>query len=295
VKAAPFDYVAPRSLGEAVGVLAGDPEAKVLAGGQSLLPLLAMRLSRPTVLVDVNELVPAGIRGPGDGPGLTDAPGLTIGAGTRHALLETSEEVARLTPALAEAAGCIGYPAVRNRGTVGGSLAHADPVAELPAVLSALGADVNVAGARGSRRVPVRDLCVGFLTNGLTSEEIITDVSVPVPPRTGSAWEEYSPRLGDFAICGIGARVTLEADDSLGGVAIGGAGLGTTPVVLELEGPVVAGATTAADVMAVLGPALRDRMAPLSDLRASAEERRHLAPDLIRRAVTRAWQGAASR
>src|SRR5207302_5269443 len=173
---APYDHPSVATHNEAPACLPGDEEAKVLAGGQSLHPLMALRLSRPTRLVDINGL---GLAHVALDQHVTPAR-LRIGALTRHVILETSALVGRVATALCEAAGQIGYPAIRSRGTLGGSLAHADPVAQLPAVLLALGASVRAEGPGGHREVPVADLSIGFLTTSLAATELITEVTVPV-------------------------------------------------------------------------------------------------------------------
>ncbi len=287
VKPAPFAYLAPTTVAEAVQALAADPDAVALAGGQSLLPLLALRLARPTLLVDVNGALPSGIA-PAGGEAA-----VRIGALTRHSALEASELLWARAPALAEAAGQIGCPAVRHRGTLGGSLAHADPAAELPAVMVALDATITVEGAGGARQVRAGELCVGFLTTCLRPGELVTAVSVPVRARTGSAWAEHGGRTGDVALCGIAARVALAPDGRLDQVTIGGAGLASVPLALHLGAAVVGGAGSPDEVLPVVGAALAAGAAPLADRRASPDERRRLALGLAADVLARAWQRAA--
>jgi aerobic carbon-monoxide dehydrogenase medium subunit len=208
---------------EALAALAGDENAKLIAGGQSLVPLMSMRLARPTLLVDVNDLGLDGV----------DASGavVRIGAGTRHRRLERDPVIARAAPLVREAAGLIGYPAIRTRGTIGGSLAHADPVAELPAVLVAAGGSVVVRGPAGTREIAAADLFAGFLETTIARDEIIEEVRFPVTGRRhGSAFCEWAPREGDFA--GAGIAVRLECDDDGHCVDVGAAacGVGAVPV-----------------------------------------------------------------
>jgi CO/xanthine dehydrogenase FAD-binding subunit len=223
VKPAPFEYVRPTTVGEVIEQLRADDGAKVIAGGQSLVPLMAMRLARPTVLVDVNDLHLDTVH-VADGF-------VRIGATTRHRRLEVDPVLRQSAPLLAEAAGFIGHPAIRARGTIGGSLAHADPLAELPAVLVAAGGSVTVHGPGGERSVAAADLFAGFLTTTLEPDEMIVDVVIPAAgTRHGAAFCEWAPRAGDFAAAGVG--VIVERDSELGCVSARGAaiGVGSTPV-----------------------------------------------------------------
>src|SRR4051812_33814261 len=192
-----FEYHAPASIDEAVGLLAehGD-EAKVLAGGQSLIPLLSLRLARPAHLVDVNGL--------SELAGIANGKGLELGALVRHRAAERSADVKAASPMVAAALRFVGHAAIRNRGTVGGSVAHADPAAELPAVLLALGGEVVAQSERGSRTIPAADMFQGFLTTALEPDELLTAVRFPASPA-GAGWSfmEFSRRSGDFAIIGV--------------------------------------------------------------------------------------------
>lgn len=204
MKAAPFDYLRARSPAEVVETLAADEGAKVIAGGQSLVPLMALRLARPTMLVDIEELHLDTVA--------ADANGLRIGAATTHRTLERDATVANAAPLLREAASLIGYPAIRVRGTIGGSLAHADPAAELPAALVALGGSVVAVGPAGARVIPAADLATGFLTTTLDPSELIVEIRVPTARRGyGAAFCEWAPRAGDFAVAGIAVVVERNA------------------------------------------------------------------------------------
>lgn len=207
MKPAPFDYVAAASLADAVAVLDADPDAKVIAGGQSLMPLLALRLARPTVLVDIGGLPLDGVTPPA---GPHDP--LELGALVRHAQLEHDPLLRQLSPLLADAAGQVGYPAIRNRGTLGGSMAHADPAAELPVSVVALQGSVIAVGPDGSREIRAVDLADGFLSTTLQEAEVVVAVRVrPAGARHGAAYCEWSTRDHDFAEVGVG--VALELDD----------------------------------------------------------------------------------
>ena len=242
MKPAPFEYVRPAGLPEAVAALAGEEGAKLIAGGQSLVPLMAMRLARPTLLVDTNDLGLDGI----------DASGafVKIGAGVRHRRLERDPVIGRVAPLVQEAASLIGYPAIRTRGTIGGSLAHADPVAELPAVLVAGGGSVVVRGTGGVREIAAADLFTGFLETTLAHDEIVEEVRLPVAgPRTGSAFCEWAPREGDFAVAGIALTIERDADGMC--IALGAAACGVGSVPLECSALLasVLGATSSSGVL----------------------------------------------
>ena len=199
-----FDYERPEGLDEALAVLAarGD-EAKVLAGGQSLVPLLNFRLARPDRLVDLNEISELAYVRAGNGA-------LRIGAMTRQAELERSDAAAAGWPLLAEAVRLVGHPQIRNRGTVGGSVAHADPAAELPAALAALAPRSTCVRPAGARSLRFDELVVTHLTTSLEPDEVLVEIEVPaLPPRTGAAFVEFARRHGDFALAGAAVVVTL--------------------------------------------------------------------------------------
>jgi CO/xanthine dehydrogenase FAD-binding subunit len=230
MKLPPFEYAAPATVAEATGVLATDEDAKVIAGGQSLMPLLALRLARPSTLVDLQELPLHGLSA-GPGP-------LRIGALVRQRRLERDPAVARHAPLLADAVRQVGYPATRNRGTLAGSLAHADPVAELPAVAAALGATAVVAGPAGTREVPCCELPAGFFATTLAPDEIITEVRVPQPDPVpgggrGAAWCEWAPRAHDFAVAGAGVDLDVDADGVCVAVRAAACGVGGGPLPLS--------------------------------------------------------------
>ena len=205
MKPTPFAYDAPRELDEALALLARHGEdAKVLAGGQSLVPLLNFRLARPARLVDVNRVAELGYL-------RRRAGALRIGALTRAAALERSRVVALHWPLLREAARLVGHPQIRSRGTVGGSVAHADPAAELPAVLTALGARFHLRSARGARTLRADELFLGFLSTALEPDELLVEIEVPpLPPRTGTAIVEHARTHGDFALGGAAAVLTVD-------------------------------------------------------------------------------------
>lgn len=288
LKPASFDYEAPTTLSAALALLAaaGD-EAKVLAGGQSLVPLLNLRLARPARLVDVNRV-------PGlDAIRLADGH-LTVGALVRHRAVERSDLVRRHCPLLHQAVGHIGHVQIRNRGTVGGSLAHADPAAELPAVMAALGATLILTGVAGERAVPARDFFRGFFATALQPGELLTAVRVPgAPPGTGSAFLEVARRHGDFALCGVAAQVQLDPAGRVTAVWLGLTGVGPGPVVPADACAVLVGELPTAGAIAAAADKAAAACDPEDDIHASAEYRRHVAGVLTRRALTAAIAAAS--
>jgi carbon-monoxide dehydrogenase medium subunit len=292
VKPPPFEYVAAGSLEEALAALAehGD-EAKLLAGGQSLVPLLAFRLARPSVLVDLNGV--AGL----DRVELSgDA--LLLGSMARQRAVERLPGLRERCPLIVEAVELIGHVAIRNRGTVGGSLAHADPAAEWPTLAVVLEAELELAGPRGARTVPAGEFFVSYFTTALEPDEVLTGIRVPIPNgRTGSAFLELSRRHGDFALAGVGALVGLDEDGTAADVRLGLTGVGSRPVRPEAAEAVLRGRVPDAEALAEAAAAVAGEIEPTGDIHASAEYRRQLAVVLTRRAlaaaVARAEGGAA--
>ena len=295
MKPAPFQYVAPRSLDEALDVLSrADDETKILAGGQSLIPLLNMRLASPKRLVDLGQVAELRYIVERDG-------GYASGAMTRQRALERDPRIAADLPLLAEAISYVGHPQIRNRGTFGGSIAHGDPAAELPAVAVCLGARVTIRGPRGSRTISASDLYLGYLATTLAPDELLAEVWFPkVAPGTGTAWLEFARRHGDYAIAGIGVSVTL-AGSVVAEARIVAAGVGGTPIQASAAEALLVGA--AVDGQHRIEPArqrraidaLRDALDPATDVQASADYRRHLAGVLAERALTVACRRALPR
>jgi carbon-monoxide dehydrogenase medium subunit len=290
VKPPPFAYVAPDTVEGAVAALveAGD-DAKVLAGGQSLLPLMALRLGRPSVLVDVGRA--AGLDGV-----RREGADLVIGATVTHARLGCDAEVAALAPLLAEVAPLVAHAAVRTRGTLGGSLAHNDPAAEWPAVALLLGASVRAEGPAGLREVAATELFESYLTTTLEPDEVLTSVRVPAAPaRTGDAFGEVSRRRGDFALVGAGARVTLDGAGAVVDARVAFIGVGATAVLDERVGVELRGRPPSADGFDEVARAAAARLEPHDDLHASGAYRRRLAGTLARRALAIAAARATGR
>ncbi|HEX8093466.1 FAD binding domain-containing protein [Jatrophihabitans sp.] len=281
-----FDYSRPESLDEALGLLAeSGPDAKVLAGGQSLLPLLSMRLIAPARLVDVNRLAElAYIR---SGP---DA--VRVGALARHAAVLRDAGARERQPLLAEAVAVIAHPTIRNRGTSVGSLVHADPSAELPAVLCLLDGSVTVASATGRRTVPAAEFFTGPLESAVRPGELAIEASFPaLPARAGSAFAEVSRRHGDYAICGVAVLVQLDEDLRISTARAGYLSVSATPLVLDLT-EAISGRPHDADLSAAAAFA-RAAVDPEPDIHASAAYRRQLAGVLTGRALGIAARRAA--
>jgi CO/xanthine dehydrogenase FAD-binding subunit len=287
VKPPIFDYLLPRTLDEALELLHryGD-RAKVLAGGQSLVPLLNFRLVRPEYLVDINGLRELDYVREENGH-------VAIGALTRQRAVERSATIRARVPLLADAMPQIGHFQIRNRGTIGGSLAHADPAAELPAVVAALGGRLTVRGAGGTRTIGARDFFVGYLTTALAPDELLVGVTLPaVPPRTGSAFLEVSRRHGDFALVGVAAQLTLAPDGTCTACAVALTGVGPTPVVPDGVGRLVIGQQPSPAIFEACGQTVSSAVSPDGDIHASADYRRHVAGVLTRRALARALERA---
>lgn len=292
MKPAPFQYFAPQSLAEALSLLAKHSyDAKPLAGGQSLTPAMNFRLAQPGILVDLNAIPElAFIRLAPDGS-------LRIGAMTRHSAVERDPLVAQHAPLLHETMPHIAHRQIRNRGTFGGSLAHADPAAELPAVVVALNARLRVQSATGERWLAAADFYQGLFTTDLAPDELLVEAAIPaMPARSGAAFDEVARRPGDFALVGVAAIVTL---DSAGRCAE------ARLVFLSVgEGPVLAGRAAAALLGQAPSPELIARAAaiaaaddidPVADIHASAAYRRQLARVLAQRTLTRAFERATGR
>lgn len=276
-----FEYVAPANVEEALDVLAEHGEdAKVLAGGQSLVPLLNYRLARPRVIVDVNAL-------PLDGVSLAEDR-VRIGALTRHATLEDAAGLAGACPLLGEAAALIGNVRVRTLGTLGGSLAHGDPAAELPLAMVALDARVGVARRDGRRTIGAGDFFTGYLRTALAADELVTDVELSPMPHAGWAMEEFSRRAGDFAIVAVAALVRLDGRGRVEDARIALGGVGPTPLRVAAAEDVLRGTEPRAEHIARAADVARDAVRPESDAFVSAAYRRLLAGVLARRALTRA-------
>jgi carbon-monoxide dehydrogenase medium subunit len=290
VKAAPFSYHAPATVAEALGLLAehGD-DAKVLAGGQSLVPMLALRIARYEHLIDLNGIAALSVverRG--------DV--LSIGALTRQADVLRNPDLASGAPLLAAATPFLGHAQIRNRGTVGGSIAHADPAAEYPAVALALDATLVIAGPVGERRVPAAEFFAGMWETAVEPDEILVAVELPVwvgDVRVGV--HEVAPRAGDFALAGAVVALTIE-DGHIARAAVGLLGLGSTPLRATATEAALVGAPAGGGAgldLEHLGRLAVDGLHPPTDIHGSAAYRSRAAAATVRRAITTALEEAA--
>jgi aerobic carbon-monoxide dehydrogenase medium subunit len=284
MKPAPFTYRRAETLDQALALLAenGD-EAKILAGGQSLVPLMNMRLALPGVLVDIcaiDEL--SGIRENGV---------LEIGATTRQSAVEQSAQVAAAAPMIPAALAHVGHVAIRNRGTFGGSVAHADPAAELPAVLVALDAQIVARGAAGERVIAADDFFETYFSTALREDEVLT--AVRIPRATGAdrwAFEELAPRRGDFALAGVAVSLRM-AGESVERARIVVLGVGDAPVRARAAEELVTGMRPDDDVAAEAGRLCAAELDPSSDTHASSAYRKDVAAVLVKRAISAATGG----
>jgi carbon-monoxide dehydrogenase medium subunit len=286
VKPASFEYFCPHTLDEALALLdEHGAEAKPLAGGQSLIPAMNFRLATPAVLVDLNGL-------PELSYVTTGANGLRIGGMTRHRALERSDLVARDAPLVAAAMPFVAHPAIRVRGTLGGSVAHADPAAELPAALLALQATFLLKNRRRSRGVPAADFFTGLFSTALEPGELLTEVAIPrLGPRTACAFEEMSRRHGDYALAGAAAVVALDERGRCSTVRVALLGVADRPVLAEHASRLLMGQTPSAEaVRAAADAAATQDIEPPADIHATSVYRRHLASVMMRRALARAFK-----
>ena len=281
MKPAPFTYHDPRSVSDLVALLGKHENAKLLAGGQSLGPMLNFRYVVPDHLIDLNRIPELAYIRPGNGT-------LEIGAMTRQRALERSAEVKRACPALAEALGFVGHFQTRNRGTLGGSLAHLDPAAELPGVCALHDATLTVTGPKGARQVAIADWGVAFMTPNLASEEVLTGITLQLwrEPH-GHAFVEMARRHGDFAIAGVGCLVALDPAGKAKRVALALIGVTQAPVRLAAAEKLLAGTDLGDDAVRAAAAEI-DKLEALDDAHVSAAYRKRLAGVLLGRAVKQA-------
>lgn len=284
-----FEYVAPESLEAALGIMAehGD-DAKILAGGQSLIPTMNYRLVQPTLLVDINGVEELSyIKTNGDGE-------IVVGAMTRHRQLEHDATIEENAPLLYESMPHISHPQIRNRGTMGGSLVHADPAAELPVICLAAKAKVRVKSSDGERVVPAEDFFFGIFMTDIEPEEILVEVIIPpMPPNTGWSFMELARRSGDFAMMGIAALVTTEESGKCTAARLVYLNAGDGPVeAVEAAEMMVGESKSKALIEAVAEKAAQEEIDPFGSLHASVDYQRHLARVLTSRALEVAFQRA---
>jgi len=287
VKPAKFEYHTPASVDEALAILGRyDGEARVLAGGQSLVPLMNFRLATPRAIVDLNRIAELAYVG-------EDGDIVRIGSMTRQRRLEFEPLVAAKLPLLREALRWVGHLPTRSRGTIGGSIAHADPSAEIPMVLQALEGEIVARGSQGERRIAAQDLFHAALTTSLAPLEIITEVRLPaMPAQAGYAVEEFARRKGDFAIAAV--AVTLVRDgERCTKARLATAGVGPIPIRLRDAETVLEQKGLSEDAITEAADKATAEVDPVSDLNGSAEYRRHLTGVLTSRAVAKAIEAGA--
>ena len=290
--AANFDYYRAGSVAEAGELLVKHPGAKILAGGHSLIPLLKLRLATPATVIDIGRL--------GELRGIASGDSLTIGSLTTHAELARSADVKRHAEALGEAASQVGDPAVRNRGTIGGNIAHADPASDLPIVLAALGATINIIGNNGQRSVSASDFLLGVMMTALHDDEVLTSIEIPAAPNgQGTAYEKFSHPASRYDVIGVAAAVTTNNSTcTSASVAIGG--LVPVPLRCPAVEQVLTGETVSEEALTAASEAvnganggaddLGDNL--LGDLFASADYRKAIASVYVRRALAAAVERA---
>ena len=289
MKLPPVDYEAPTTVSGAVALLAEhQDQASVLAGGQSLIPLLALRLARPAVLIDINGI--------DDLSGVSAANGwLAIGAMTRDYVAQDSGTVAGAVPLLAAALPLIGHEAIRSRGTIGGSLAHADPAAELPAVARALEAEFVVRSQAGERVIQAADWFEGYLTTSRHPDELLVTVRFPAAaPGTGVSFQEVARRHGDYAIAGLAASLTLSGG-AISDARLAFAGLSDVPVRAASAEDLLAGEGPSAELFDEAARRATEDIDPPADLHGSSDYRKKVAAALVRRGLRAAAGNAAER
>ena len=287
MKPSPFGYAAPPSTGEALEVLGqvGD-DAKVLAGGQSLVPILNMRLAAPGYLVDINRIAELSYVRVEDG-------GVRVGALARHADVERSAAAYDVLPLLRQALQLVAHPVIRNRGTTVGSLAHADPSGEMTAVLALTGGNVEVARLGSSRVVSASDFFLGPLESACTAGELAVSAFFPaLPAGTGTTFIEVARRHGDYAVCGVAAAVTLDGAGQVAAARAAYISVAPTPLVLDLTSAVAGMSVGDAD-WASAGELARSQTEPEADIHATADYRSHLVGVLTGRALAEAAERAA--
>lgn len=287
MKPPPFDYAVPTSIAEAISLLQEHGEgAKILAGGQSLVPLLNFRLIEPQILVDINRIEGLSYIEERDG-------GLRIGTLTRHRTLETSALVRSKCPILSKAASLIGHVAIRNRGTFGGSLAHADPAAELPLLLATLGGRIFVSGVQGDRGVDAADFFIDYLTTDLRPTELLVGAWIPnLPSHTGWGFHEFTLQHGGFAVAAAAALVTLDHQGACRSATITIGNVAPTPLRAKKAELLLQGVRPGNQAIAEAARLAVEGAQPTSDFHTSAEYRKALAEVLVRRTLEDAWARA---
>ena len=285
-----FDYHVPKSVNDAVGMLKQyGSEAKILSGGMSLIPLMKLRLAEPAHLIDINQI--SGLDQIEEADGF-----LTIGALVREANLEKSVLIRSKYPLLLDTTLVIADPLVRNRATIGGNLAHGDPANDHPATMLALEAELVVVGPQGERKIPVTGFFTDLFTTALSSDEILTEIRIPIPPPgSGGAYFKLERKVGDFATAGVAAQLTVGKDDVCERVGIGLTNVGVTPVKAEKAEEALRGKKIDGESIKRAAQLAAQESAPTADLRGSEEYKRDLVRVLTVRALNRALERSRGR
>jgi CO/xanthine dehydrogenase FAD-binding subunit len=288
MKPAPFKYVAASSLDHALSLKSehGD-EARFLAGGQSLIPTMNFRLARPSVLIDINGLKDLA------GVDQSDERDIRVGALTRYRDLERNGDFLKSCPLFADALPHIAHPQIRNRGTIGGNLSHADPASELPALAVAMQARMRIKSSSGEREVPASEFFMGLLTTDIGSDEMLVEIAYPAPkPRTGTCFQEVARRRGDFALAGVAAMVTLDEERRCIDVRLALCGVGETPVDASAAAAHLIGTDCNDATIGAAAAEVQDMIDPSGNVHATPDYQRHIAGVLARRTLTTALQRA---
>lgn len=288
MKPTAFDYQRPGSLAEALTAYAGATDAKILAGGQSLTPLLSMRLLSVTELIDINGI-------PELSTITVTESGVRFGATVRHSELLAHPDVARVQPMIPAALSHVAHPTIRNRGTTVGSIVHADAAGEMPTVFVLLDAKLTVQSVRGSREIGAAELFLGALETSLAADEIATEVFMPaLPARHGVAFDEIARRHGDYALCGVGAIVALGDDGSIDSVSAGYVSVSSLPTVVDLT-EAFADGDLSDNCLQAAGELALSHLEPEADIHATAHYRAQLVRVLTRRVIQAAHDDAVER
>jgi len=297
MKPAPFVYHAPASLEEALVTLAEyGQDASLLAGGQSLVPVMNFRLAQPAALIDLNQIPELDfVRHEINSAAVAASGRLSLGSMTRQRTLERHPLIAQHAPLLHETMPYIAHPQIRNRGTIGGSLAHADPASELPVILLALDGRVKLQKVGSARWVNGRDFFTDLFTTARAEDEILTEIELPpLPPRTGTAFTEVARRHGDYALSGVAAVVTVDEEGVCKAVRLVYLNAGDTPISAVQAATMLVGQQASEAIFTAVAEAAQQEIAPTTDIHASAEFKRHLAKVLTMRALRAAYERATA-
>ena len=283
---ATFDYVRPKTLSEAIALLGKNPEAKILAGGHSLVPMMRFRVATPPMLIDINQIQDLSyIKEDGDW--------LRIGAMTRESDLERSDVVQKRYPLLADTAHVVADPLVRNLATVGGNIAHADPANDHPATMLAYGAQVVATGPKGERTIAIGDFFQDAFTTSLAHEEILSEIRIPIAtPRSGGAYFKLERKVGDYATAAVAAQISLDKDGKVASAGIGLTNVGLTPILAKAAADSLRGKKLDDAAIAEAAKLASEAAEPIEDYRGSEEYKRHLVRTLTSRALKRGKERA---